>query len=138
MTAKFKIAVIALIISVSPILTFAEDWPTWRYDAGRTASSIEELPDNLYLQWTKHYTKREQVWDDPLNNDLMQFDKVFEPIAVGKTLYMGFNDQDKVIAINSESGKELWSYYADGPVRLPISYSNDKIYRDRKEMVFKY
>lgn len=128
MTIKFKIAIIACVFSVLPKLSFAEDWPTWRYDAGRTASSIEELPDQLYLQWTKHYTPREQVWDDPLNNDLMQFDKVFEPIAVGNTLYMGFNDQDKVVAIDAESGKELWSYYADGPVRLPISYHENKIY----------
>ncbi len=128
MNNKFRIGLVALIFSVIPKLTFAEDWPTWRYDAGRTASSIEELPDQLFLQWTKHYSAREQVWDDPLNNDLMQFDKVFEPIAVGNTLFMGFNDQDKVVAIDSESGKEIWSYYADGPVRLPISFHENKIY----------
>ncbi|MCK5209112.1 MAG: PQQ-like beta-propeller repeat protein, partial [Cyclobacteriaceae bacterium] len=128
MIAKYRIFLIALIFSLTPTITFAEDWPTWRHDAGRTASSVEELPDNLYLQWTKHYTEREQVWDDPLNNDLMQFDKIFEPIAVGNTLYIGFNDQDKVVALDSESGKELWAYYADGPVRLPITYYNNKIY----------
>lgn len=128
MIDKYRIALIVLFFTIANAVAFAEDWPTWRHDAGRTAASVEELPDNLYLQWTKQYTKREQVWDDPLNNDLMQFDKIFEPIAVGNTLYMGFNDQDKVVAINTETGKELWSYYADGPVRLPITYNNENIY----------
>ncbi len=128
MTGKLRLTIIMLIIIAMPTIIFADDWPTWRYDAGRTASRVEELPANLYLQWTKHYTPRDQVWDDPLNNDLMQFDKVFEPIAVGNTLYIGFNDQDKVIAMDSKTGKELWSYYADGPVRLPISYYNKSIY----------
>ncbi len=128
MTSQVKIILLALIIFITPKITFAEDWPTWRYDAGRTASSVEELPDQLFLQWTRHYTPRVQVWDDPLNNDLMQYDKVFEPIAVGNTLYMGFNDQDKIVAIDSESGDELWSFYADGPVRLPLTYDNDKLY----------
>ncbi len=127
MTHTYKIIAIVLILLL-PYQTFAQDWPTWRYDAGRTASSPNELPDNLYLQWTKKYSERDQVWDDPLNNDLMQFDKVFEPIAIGNTLYMGFNDQDKVIALDSRSGKELWSYYADAPVRLPITFNNNRIY----------
>ncbi len=110
------------------ITVSAHDWPMWRYDAGRTASSPAELPAELHLQWTRHYSPREMVWDDPLNHDLMQFDKVFEPIAVGNVLYIGFNDQDKVVAINSTTGKEIWSFYADGPVRLPLSYNNNNIY----------
>ncbi len=128
MIANIKKLLLALIFSVIPILLPAEDWPMWRYDAGRTASSSEELTDELYLQWVKHYTPREQVWDDPLNNDLMQFDKVFEPIAVDGILYIGFNDQDKVVALNSATGYEIWTFYADGPVRLPLVYNKGKIY----------
>jgi len=122
---KFFLILIQLIIS-TPI--FAYDWPMWRYDAERTASSPEQLPAELYLQWTRHYSPREMVWDDPLNHDLMQYDKVFEPIVIGNTLYIGFNDQDKVVAINTNTGKEIWTYYADGPVRLPMAYYNNKIY----------
>ena len=122
---KFFLILIQLIISIQ---IFAYDWPMWRYDAERTASSPEQLPDELYLQWTRHYSPREMVWDDPLNHDLMQYDKVFEPIVIGNTLYIGFNDQDKVVAINTDTGKEIWTYYADGPVRLPLAYYNNRIY----------
>ena len=125
--SNFKGLYILVFIFFS-ISVSAHDWPMWRYDAGRTSSSPEELPANLHLQWTRNYSPREMVWDDPLNHDLMQFDKVFEPISVGNILYIGFNDQDKVVAINSTTGKEIWSFYADGPVRLPLSYNNNNIY----------
>ncbi|MCA9072533.1 MAG: hypothetical protein KDA84_26595, partial [Planctomycetaceae bacterium] len=31
----------------------AGDWPQFRYDAGRTAASPDELPDGLQLLWTR-------------------------------------------------------------------------------------
>jgi outer membrane protein assembly factor BamB len=58
----------------------------------------------------------------------MQYDKVFEPIVLGNTLYVGFNDRDKVAAFNAETGAERWSYYVDGPVRLPLAGWHNKIY----------
>src|SRR5687767_8904722 len=71
--------------------TQAGDWPMWRYDAGHTASSDQSLPDQLHLQWTRVYSKRVQVWDDPLNNDLMQYDRILEPIVKDGRMYVGFN-----------------------------------------------
>lgn len=128
MNFKNRIGLVTLLTILSTFYVKGEDWTTWRYDAGRTASSTEELTDILFHQWTRHYSAREQVWDDPLNNDLMQFDKVFEPIVAGNTLFIGFNDQDKVVALDTKTGKEIWSYYADGPVRLPLTYYENNIY----------
>ena len=100
----------------------------WRYDAGRTAYSPETLSEELNLQWTRKYTPRDPVWDDPLNRDLMQYDRIFEPIVMGKYLYIGFNDQDKVAAIDTETGKRIWQFFTEGPVRLPPVGWNDRIY----------
>ena len=104
------------------------DWPMWRHDDNRSASTPEQLADQLYLQWQVNYSARTPVWDDPLNQNLMQFDRIFEPIVAGNKLFLGFNDQDKVVALDLNSGKELWHYYADGPVRLPLAANNGKIY----------
>ncbi len=104
------------------------DWPMWRYDHNRSASTPEQLADKLYLQWQVKFSPRIPVWDDPLNQNLMQFDRIFEPIVVGNKIYLGFNDQDKVIALNINTGKEIWHYYADGPVRLPLASYNGNIY----------
>lgn len=104
------------------------DWPMWRYSHERSASTPEQLSDNLYLQWENQYSKRTPVWDDPLNQNLMQYDRIFEPIIVENKLFLGFNDQDKVVALDLATGKEMWHYYADGPVRLPLASSGGKIY----------
>ena len=40
------------------------------------------------------------VWDDPLNRDMMPYDTVYEPIVYGKTLFLGFNQFDRVTAID--------------------------------------
>ena len=104
------------------------NWPMWRFDSNRSASTPEQLADKLHLQWQVKYSARTPVWDDPLNQNLMQFDRIFEPIVVDNKIFLGFNDQDKVIALDINTGKELWHYYVDGPVRLPLAANKGKIY----------
>jgi len=104
------------------------NWSMWRYDHNRSASTPEQLADQLYLQWQVEYSPRIPVWDDPLNQNLMQFDRIFEPVVADNKLFIGFNDQDKVVALDINSGRELWHYYADGPVRLPLAVNKDRIY----------
>lgn len=118
----------AFILAAFCTTLHAEDWPMWRYDAGRTAASGEELPVQLHLQWERNYAPRIQVWDDALNHDLMTYDKVFEPIVLGDRLFITFNDQDKVVALDLNSGKELWTFFTSGPVRLPPVAWQDKVY----------
>ncbi|MCA9264549.1 MAG: PQQ-binding-like beta-propeller repeat protein, partial [Planctomycetales bacterium] len=91
----------------------------WRFDAGRTAASPYELPEAMTLKWTRIESPREQVWDDPLNNDLMQYDRIFEPIIADGQLIVGYNDADKVVAYDLASGEEAWTFLTDGPVRFP-------------------
>ena len=97
----------------------ASDWPMWRHDAGRTAAAAEELPDNLEVQWIRTFSPRVMAWEEPLNQDRMPYDAFFEPIVLGKTLFVGFNDSDKLLALDVDTGEERWRYYTDGPVRLP-------------------
>src|SRR5512135_1319089 len=79
------------------------DWPMWRFDHNRSASTPEQLADTLYSQWQVTYSRREPVWDDPLNQNLMQFDRIFEPIVASGKIFIGFNDQDKVEALDINS-----------------------------------
>jgi outer membrane protein assembly factor BamB len=100
----------------------------WRCDASRSAESPTELPDELHPLWERKYDQRIPVWDDPLNQDLMPYDRIFEPIVYGKTLFLGFNDQDKVVAIDTETGREKWTHFVDGPVRLPLAAWNNRLF----------
>ncbi|TWU11318.1 Serine/threonine-protein kinase AfsK [Symmachiella macrocystis] len=123
-----NLTLVATLFMAAPTNLTAGDWPMFRYDAGRTASSPHELPTDLQLQWAREYSPRITVWDDPLNQDLMKYDRVFEPIILGDTLYIGFNDSDKVVALDTKTGEEKWRVYVDGPVRFPPAAEDGKVY----------
>lgn len=95
------------------------DWPMWRYDAGRSAASTESIPTDLTLHWTRHGSQRVQAWDDPLNLDLMDYDRLFEPIVLDGKMFVGYSDRDKVAAFDVQTGRELWFFFTDAPVRMP-------------------
>jgi outer membrane protein assembly factor BamB len=118
----------ALLLIALTLHASAADWPMWRCDAGRTASSVEVLPEKMHLQWERGYSAREQVWDDPLNHDLMPYDRVFEPVVFGNQMFIGFNDCDKVVALDLNSGAEVWSFFTGGPVRLPPVCWQGRVY----------
>ncbi|MDX1925348.1 MAG: PQQ-binding-like beta-propeller repeat protein [Pirellulaceae bacterium] len=105
-----------------------DDWPMWRYDAGRSAASPNKVPETLSLLWRVGYGQRQPAWDDPLNLDLMTYDRTFEPIVLDGRVFLGFNDRDKLLALDANTGKELWSYFAEGPVRLPPVGYQGRIY----------
>jgi outer membrane protein assembly factor BamB len=118
----------AIILFASLVFLFAADvlaadWPMWRYDAGRTAASPEELPAELHLQWVRQYPPLEPAWQD---EPRMEFDVVYEPIVMGKTMYVGSARNDSLTAIDTETGRELWRFYADGPVRFaPVAWQGN-------------
>jgi outer membrane protein assembly factor BamB len=128
MNATLRKLISAGIVLWSSFATHADDWPMWRGDAQRTASSNETLPAGLRLLWRRDYGPRQQVWDDPLNHDLMTYDRIFEPIVMDGRLFVGFNDQDKLTALDAQTGEELWSFFTEGPVRVPPAGHNGKVY----------
>ena len=91
----------------------------WRYDAGRTAASPHALPDQLYPMWRRSLPRPVPAWEDSLNRDLMQFDRAYEPVILGKSLFVGSSHSNALLALDTETGEERWAHHVDGPVRLP-------------------
>lgn len=113
-----------LIVSLSGQAT-AADWPTWRFDAGRSASSPEQLPTSLNLQWTRALPELRPAWpEDPR----LQFDASYEPVVAGETLYYGSSRNDSVTAVDLNTGEQRWRFFADGPVRFAPLVHKDRIY----------
>ncbi len=127
-TLPFGLHTLLFVAMLLPVSVRAEDWPMWRHDAHRSASSSESLPNALTLHWSRTYSERRQAWDDPLNLDLMTYDRILEPIVMGGRMFVGFNDADKLVALDAKSGKELWNFYTEGPVRLPPVGWKDRVY----------
>ena len=104
------------------------DWPTWRHDASRSASTAHKLPDKLHLEWSRRLPRLRGAWKDPLNRDRMGYDQAYEPIIAGATVYLAVGDSDKLVALDAATGAEKWRYYADGPIRLPPTFADGKVY----------
>ena len=115
-------------ITFGVINAWAEDWPMWRYDAERSAASPERLPAALEHQWTWRGSERIRAWDDPLNLDLMTYDRVFEPVVMDGRLFVGDSERDQLVAIDVRNGNEIWKFFADAPIRLaPVAWE-DAVY----------
>ncbi len=103
----------------------AEDWPTWRHDAGRTAVSSQELPNHLSVLWVLHNPPLQPAFA----NERLQFDAGYEPVVKGKTLFLGSSRDDCLVAYDTETGAERWRFYTDGPVRVaPVAWKDRVIF----------
>ena len=101
------------------------DWPQYRYDAGRTAASPEELPPTLHLQWTRRFPAPRPVFPGEVR---LRFDASYEPVVLGKTLFVPSMVTDSVTALDTDTGDERWQFFAEGPVRLaPVAWQG-KVY----------
>ena len=115
-----------LLVFSFPALVHGHDWPTWRYDAARSAACPEELPAELHLQWIRQLASPRPAW--PASQDRLQFDASYEPIVAGNTIFVGSMVCDSVTAYDTQTGIEKWRFYTDGPVRFaPVAYK-DKLY----------
>lgn len=103
------------------------DWPTWRYDAGRTASTPERLPEELKLCWSWQFPPLEPAFFQ-VRQERQQFDQGYEPVVSGGLLLVGSSRNDSLMALDVDSGDEVWRFYAEGPIRLAPAVWDGKVY----------
>ncbi|MEO6784818.1 MAG: PQQ-binding-like beta-propeller repeat protein, partial [Chthoniobacteraceae bacterium] len=92
----------------------ADDWPMWRADAGRTATVATALPGKMSPLWTRDLAPLTPAFRDVR----LQFDRGYEPVVLGKRLFLASSREDSVTAYDTDTGAEIWKDYADGPVRF--------------------
>ncbi|MDA0285151.1 MAG: PQQ-binding-like beta-propeller repeat protein, partial [Planctomycetota bacterium] len=119
------LAATACFLASMATTALATDWPTWRFDAGRSASTSEELPTSLNLQWTRVLPALKPAWpEDPR----LQFDASYEPVIAGETLFYGSSRNDSVTAVDLKSGEQRWRFFAEGPVRFAPLVHKGRVY----------
>ncbi len=121
-----KVVFIFICCLTSWVEVRGDDWPMWRYDAGRTASTSQGLAKELHLQWVRHLPPPRPAWSKVQFK--LQFDGSYEPIAKGHTLFVPSMVSDRVTAYDTRTGEEKWRFYTEGPVRFaPVTYQ-DKVF----------
>ncbi len=129
----FSLPAILILVGLAAILkdfcpkeTPADDWPMWRYNAGRWANSPCQFPATLHLQWVRELPTPRPAWSREQYK--LHFDKSYEPVVMDKTIFVPSMVSDNVTAYSTDTGIEKWRFYSDGPVRFaPVAWKN-KLY----------
>ena len=104
---------------------FGGDWPQFRYDATRSAASAESLPAAMHLTWVRELPAPRPASPTELR---LRYDATYEPVVLGKTMFVPSMVTDSVTALDTDTGAERWRYFAEGPIRLaPVAWEN-KVY----------
>ena len=118
------VATLVIAWSASTFVT-AADWPMWRFDGRRSASTPQQLPTELHLQWSSQQPEPRLAWaEDPR----LHFDASLEPIVVGQTLFVASSRNDSITAINTDNGERRWRFFADAPIRFAPVAVNERLY----------
>ncbi|MGF1579949.1 MAG: PQQ-binding-like beta-propeller repeat protein [Gemmataceae bacterium] len=112
----FRMLLVLGILCSSTLMTHADDWPMWRYDAHRGNSTPSSLPKNLVPQWTRQLPTPRPAW--PKTQPRLQFDEAPQPVVSGQHIFVPSTATDSVTAYDTRNGEEVWRFYADGPVRF--------------------
>ena len=120
---------VAVVVTLSTALGLGRavraDWPMWRGDANRSASTDEQLPAKLSLTWSRQLPALKPAWPE---DSRLQFDAHYEPVVMGSTLFVSSSRSDSLTAIDTSTGAERWKFYAEGPVRLAPIATQGKVY----------
>lgn len=138
--SAMKSAVIASAILFACRLSTAADWPTYRGDNARSGVTRERLGFPLSAAWTYQPLHAPRpAWGDPnprkvggwhgsVEGRRVHFDDAFHPVIAGGTLFFGSSADCKVYALDAATGQERWSFFTGGPVRLPPSVADGRVY----------
>jgi len=122
---SFWLLLIVLLGFFATSSVYGADWPMWRCDAKRSGYSPAELPKNLKVRWVIDLPKIMSAWPGEPRNT---YDWSYEPIVMGKSLFVGSPNDGSVTAYETGTGKQKWKFYSEGPVRFAPVAEKGKIY----------
>ena len=109
----------------------ADDWPTHRRDAQRSAQSRETLQLPLKVLWKRQLSKPSPAWPPPAEQDYwnrktnlrarVTHDRAHGIVSTSGKLVVSSATDDSVRAFDVSNGKMLWRFVTEGPIRLAPS-----------------
>ncbi|NLF72086.1 MAG: PQQ-binding-like beta-propeller repeat protein [Candidatus Anammoximicrobium sp.] len=103
----------------------AADWPMYRADAGRSGYSPDPLPGQLELRWTHQAPTPRPAWPNSMR---ITYDFAPQAIIAGRTIVLGSTADDRVTALDAETGQPRWTFFTGGPVRFAPAAWRDRVF----------
>ncbi|MCA8982433.1 MAG: PQQ-binding-like beta-propeller repeat protein [Planctomycetaceae bacterium] len=124
-----------LILGNAPVL--GSDWPMYRGNLERTGSTNESIATPLKPHWIYNapgaprlsWSSAEgRVIEGKLIGHRVKYDDAIHPVVVGEHVYFGSSVDHQMHCRNLRTGELIWSYFADGPIRLAPQVTNGHVY----------
>jgi outer membrane protein assembly factor BamB len=104
----------------------AGDWPMFRADAARTGYTAEPVADGLTLRWSvQERHAPAPAWP---SSKRMPYDRAYQVVVAGGTLYYGTSSDGKLVALDAVTGQPRWTFLTDGPVRFAPAVWRDQVF----------
>ncbi len=109
------------------VFSAAAEWPQFRHDAARSGYASAGLGTDLSLKWTFVPPQPpDPAWR---GEDTRQpYDYAYHPVVGGGLVYFGASADNRVYALDAESGAVAWTFDTDGPVRFAPVYDAGRLY----------
>ena len=115
------------------------EWPTFMHDESRSGLSKEQLDLPLLQVWVYRAAKAPQpAWPPPAKQDFwhnkfglkarVTFDRVFHVVSDGSRVFFGSSADDQVRCLDLATGRVVWTFFAEGPVRLAPTLADGRVY----------
>lgn len=113
------------------------DWPAYLNGNERAGFTNQEIDSELKLAW--RYTapaKPEKAWagprESPIEGHVMKhrvdFDDCFQVVIADGRAYFGNSVDHQLHCVDAKTGKLLWAFYTDGPIRLAPTLAFGNVY----------
>ncbi|MEE2989743.1 MAG: PQQ-binding-like beta-propeller repeat protein [Planctomycetota bacterium] len=117
--------------------SLAADWPTYLQNNARDGGTVEALPRGLAPAWVYSTPAAPELAfsgprQDPIEGKVMRhrvaFDRALQPVAADGRVFFGSSVDHNLYCRDAASGKMLWSFYTEGPIRLAPTVWQGKVY----------
>ncbi len=136
--SSFPLATLCLVLLTATVS--AADWPTAGGDIRRTNVSAETLELPFAEAW-RHMPVHgpKPAWPEgPAKQDVYRrvyglsptvtFDRAFQPIVSDGRLFFGSSGDDALRCLDAATGRHLWGFATEGPIRLAPTVYDGKVY----------
>jgi len=132
-----KITVVSLALAVLGMLPARGDWPTYLHDNSRVGHTPETLTAPLVKRWEfSSPVAPKLAWPGEDGRDFegykmtnrVRFDEVFHTAIAGGRVYFGSSVDGRVHCRNVITGREEWTFFTDGPIRLAPMIADGRLF----------
>jgi len=127
-----SVVLLALTATTYSVSAFAAEgtWPGSRYDNARSGFTPEPLTAPLELQWQYAAAHAPRpAWPEP-GRELhrMPFDYAYHVCVADGLVFFGSSADHKVYALDLATGRQVWTFFTEGPVRFAPAVAGEKLY----------